>query len=135
MSPLRRPLANVPNRLQQRVLIWVLVFVVYAGAHVFDLVDGGLDVYGWAPRPVEYLLLALVLLEIAVILLVVIRQAGIALGVAVALAEVALNGYGAFSGRSPVDFPTVGLPALALLAVFVLVTAPGLWAPQHAPTP
>jgi hypothetical protein len=110
---------------------WVLAaylvgFADGTGAHVRDLIRGGLQAYAYAPAAAQVFFVALVLLDPVVFVLVLLmRPAGIWLAGAVMLADMAANWFVNWS--APPEYrlkflPPVGLLPITLFGVFVLVS-------------
>lgn len=119
--PARRP---VPVVLLVRIG-WVLGFLVGTTTHILDLVLGGATVYAGFPDGVRVFWIALTVLDPLVVTLTVLRlRAGVVLGCAVMIADVAVNAtvFALMPGLSP-----LGLVSQIVFGVFVLLTAPLLW--------
>ncbi|MFE5340330.1 hypothetical protein ACFQ80_08905 [Isoptericola sp. NPDC056578] len=101
-------------------LLWVAGFLVGTTTHVVDLVLGGAAVYAGYPAGVRAFWVALTVVDPLVVTLVLLRRrAGVALGVVVMVADVAVNG----SMLAATGDGLAGLVPQSLFAVFVLVTA------------
>jgi hypothetical protein len=128
---------------------WVLGFAVGTTTHLIDLALGGAEVYAGAPTPVRAFWVALTALDPTVIVLLLSgaparaglasrrrRRAGVALGCAIMIADVAVNATMTFvigmPGAAPgqIGFGLVSQTAFALL---VLATAPLLWRVRRRP--
>ncbi|WP_264030184.1 hypothetical protein [Cellulosimicrobium sp. SH8] len=106
-------------------LLWVAGFLVGTTTHVLDLTAGGTGVYAGFPPAVRAFWVSLTLLDPLVVLLLVLRRrAAVPLGVAVMVADVAVNATVAarVGGLAP-----WGLVNQSLFCVLVLVTARVLW--------
>lgn len=111
--------------------LWVAGFGVGACTHVLDLVAGGAQVYAGFPTAVRVFWVSLTVLDpLAVVLVLRRRRAGVALGVAVMVADVAVNWtvHAVVGGGSP-----RGLVTLTAFGVLVLATAVPLdrWFARH----
>ncbi|MFF7946286.1 hypothetical protein [Streptomyces griseorubiginosus] len=96
-------------------------------AHGYFLVTGGLDVYGYAPMPVQLLFHALLLLDPLVALMIIRgRPAGPLLAAAVMLADLAGNWSvtrSAVMSHPAAFLRPVGLLPITFFGVFVLLAA------------
>ncbi|GAB2464969.1 hypothetical protein HD599_000084 [Conyzicola lurida] len=115
----------LPLRFRVIQLLWAAGFLVGTTTHIADLVTGGPDVYAGYPEGARLFWVALTVLDPLTVVLVLLRKrAGIALGAAVMIADVSVNltvaatigGFGAF-----------GLVNQTVFCVFVLATAYPLW--------
>jgi hypothetical protein len=106
--------------------VWAIGFLVGTTTHVIDLAAGGLQAYAAFPTGIRIFWTALTLVDPLVIVLAVVlrRRAGVALGVAVVLADVAVN---TVTAATIGGLSAFGLVSQILFGVVVLVTAPVLW--------
>lgn len=105
--------------------VWVIGFLVGTSTHVADLIFGGLNVYEGFPLGNRVFWISLTLLDpLTVMLILLRRRAGIALGVAVMIADVAVN-WTVFSTIGGLSL--FGVLNQSAFAAFVLVTTPLLW--------
>ncbi len=101
-------------------LLWAAGFLVGTITHVVDLVLGGLDVYAGHPAGVRAFWVALTVVDPLVVTLILLRRrSGVVLGVAVMVADVAVNG----SVLAATGDGLAGLVPQSLFAVLVLLTA------------
>ena len=112
-------------------LVWVVGFLVGTTTHVLDLVQGGVAVYAGFPDAVRLYWVSLTLLDpLTVVLTALRRRAGVVLGVAIMVSDVAVNATVAATTDG------LGLRGLVLQVVFGLVvvtTAPLLWRAARRP--
>ena len=112
--------------------VWIAGFVIGTTTHIADLVLGGTEVYAGHPVAVRVFWVSLTLLDpLAVILVLRRSRAGIALGVAIMLADVAVN-WTVFATVEGFGLP--GLVNQSLFCAFVLATALPLWRAFSNPT-
>lgn len=106
-------------------VVWVLGFLVGTVSHVVDLASAGAETYAGYPGPIRLFWLSLTLLDPAVIALVLLRRrAGVMLGVAVMVADVAVN-WTVYATIGPPQL--FGVLSQTLFALVVLATAHPLW--------
>ncbi|MFT2749893.1 hypothetical protein ACMT9U_09965 [Clavibacter sp. Sh2036] len=104
--------------------LWITGFAIGTVSHVLDLATAGLDVYAGHPLPLRAFWVSLTVLDPLIIALLALRRpAGVGLGIAVILADIAVNWS--------VIATTGGIPAWGavdqtLFAILVLSTAPVL---------
>lgn len=112
-------------------LVWIAGFLVGSTTHVLDLVQGGVAVYAGFPDAVRLYWVSLTLLDpLTVVLTALRRRAGVVLGVAIMVSDVAVNATVAATTDG------LGLRGLVLQVVFGLVvvtTAPLLWRAARRP--
>lgn len=107
-------------------IVWVIAFLIGASTHARDIALGGWLPYDFAPAPLNLfwsLLLPLDLL--AAILLMLKRRSGVMLGLAIMLADVAVNTWFAHTNEWLDLFAALQWQSLFL--GFVLATAAMLW--------
>ena len=126
-----RPSADATNRatfsrLGRIIQVgWIAGFLVGTITHVLDLADGGVDTYGEFPPALRVFWISLTLLDpLAALLVVLKRRAGIALGLAIIVSDIAVNWTVFFTigGHS-----LFGVVTQSSFAVFLLSTAVPLW--------
>ncbi|MCS5718464.1 hypothetical protein N1027_09970 [Herbiconiux sp. CPCC 205763] len=106
-------------------LIWVLGFLVGTTTHTADLIVGGLNAYSDFPLGVRLFWVTLTILDPATAALIIFRRrSGIVLGIAVIVADIAVNWtvFALVGGLS-----LFGVISQSLFAVLILVTARPLW--------
>lgn len=112
-------------------LVWIAGFLVGSTTHVLDLVQGGVAVYAGFPDAVRLYWVSLTLLDpLTVVLTALRRRAGVVLGVAIMVSDVAVNATVAATTDG------LGLRGLVLQVAFGLVvvtTAPLLWRAARRP--
>ena len=112
-------------------LVWIAGFLVGSTTHVLDLVQGGVAVYAGFPDAVRLYWVSLTLLDpMTVVLTALRRRAGVVLGVAIMVSDVAVNATVAATTDG------LGLRGLVLQVAFGLVvvtTAPLLWRAARRP--
>ncbi|RIJ51361.1 hypothetical protein DZG00_09170 [Clavibacter lycopersici] len=113
--------------------LWIAGFGIGTLSHVLDLAIGGTDVYAGFPAALRAFWVSLTVLDpLVIVLLARRRRAGVALGVAVILTDIAVNWT---------VLATVGGIALwgvvdqTLFAILVLATAPALLRWWRRPEP
>lgn len=106
--------------------VWIAGFLVGTTTHIADLVVGGTGAYEGFPLGVRLFWTALTLLDPAVVVLLLLRlRAGVALGAAVILTDIAVNwSVFAFVGGLSV----FGVVSQTLFAIFIVSTMRLLWA-------
>ncbi|MGG7463321.1 hypothetical protein [Plantibacter sp. YIM 135347] len=118
---------RTPSERTLRIIqgVWVIGFLVGTSTHVADLIFGGLNVYEAFPPGNRVFWISLTLLDpLTVTLILLRRRAGIALGIAVMIADVAVN-WTVFSTIGGLSL--FGVLNQSAFAAFVLVTTPLLW--------
>jgi hypothetical protein len=102
-------------------LLWIAGFLVGTGTHVLDIVAGGAEVYAGYPAAVRVFWLSLTVVDPLVAgLLVFRRPAGVVLGLAVMVADMAVN----WTVHATVGGGSMrALLTLTAFMVFVLATA------------
>ncbi|MGG7508307.1 hypothetical protein [Plantibacter sp. YIM 135249] len=118
---------RTPSERTLRIIqgVWVIGFLVGTSTHVADLIFGGLNVYEAFPPGNRVFWISLTLLDpLTVTLILLRRRAGIALGVAVMIADVAVN-WTVFSTIGGLSL--FGVLNQSAFAAFVLATTPLLW--------
>jgi hypothetical protein len=106
-------------------VLWVLGFLVGTTTHTADLIVGGVNAYSDFPLGVRLFWVALTLLDPATAALIIFRRrSGIVLGIAVIVADIAVNWtvFALVGGLS-----LFGVISQSLFAVLILVTARALW--------
>ncbi|OUE24153.1 hypothetical protein [Clavibacter michiganensis] len=107
-------------------VLWIAGFGIGIGTatHVLDLAIGGADVYAGFPAALRAFWISLTVLDPLVILLLARRRrAGVALGIAVILADIAVN----WTVLATVGgIPAWGAVDQTLFAILVVATAPAL---------
>ncbi|TAJ47314.1 MAG: hypothetical protein EPO52_12505 [Herbiconiux sp.] len=107
-------------------VVWVLGFLVGTTTHTVDLIVGGLNAYSDFPLGVRLFWVMLTFLDPATAALIIFRRrSGIVLGIAVIVADIAVNWtvFVLVGGLS-----LFGVISQSLFAVLILVTARPLWA-------
>ncbi|MWJ13429.1 hypothetical protein DOT98_11345 [Clavibacter michiganensis subsp. michiganensis] len=105
-------------------ILWIAGFGIGTTTHVLDIVIGGADVYAGFPLALRAFWLSLTVLDPLVIaLLARRRRTGVALGIAVIVADIAVNWtvFATIGGLS-----VWGVVDQTLFAILVLTTAPTL---------
>ncbi|MEF2977673.1 hypothetical protein [Subtercola sp. YIM 133946] len=106
-------------------VIWVIGFLVGTTTHTADLIVGGLNAYSAFPLGVRLFWVTLTILDPATAALIIFRRrSGIVLGIAVIIADIAVNWtvFATVGGLS-----SFGVISQSLFAVFIFVTARSLW--------
>lgn len=106
-------------------LVWIAGFLIGTVTHVLELVAGGVETYGDFPPTLRVFWVSLTLLDpLAALLLLLKRRAGIALGLAIILSDIAVNWavFLTIGGHS-----LFGVVTQSVFAVFLLATAVPLW--------
>jgi hypothetical protein len=106
-------------------VIWILGFLIGTTTHVIDLVSGGLDTYAGFPTPLRAYWISLTLLDpVTVILVFRRRRAGVVLGLAVILSDIAVNWtvFLTIGGH-----PLFGVVNQTVFAIVLVATAVPLW--------
>lgn len=112
----------------------VVVFAYGTAVHAYDLVRGGLDVYGGYPGWLGAFYTGLIVLDAAsAVLIGVKRRAGLVLGSAVLVADALANGYAVYVFAPVPGFTlgNVGQAVITGLAVGMLVVSHRLWRSFH----
>jgi hypothetical protein len=106
-------------------ILWVIGFLIGTTTHTADLILGGLDVYGGFPPGVRLFWVTLTVLDpITAVLIILRRRAGIVLGIAVIVADIAVN-WTVFVLLGGLSW--FGVINQSLFAVLILATARPLW--------
>jgi hypothetical protein len=123
LSPVRRrisdPLALVV------VGVWIVGFLVGTTTHILDLIVGGVAAYAGFPIGVRVFWIALTVLDpLTILLLLTRRRAAVVSGLAVIVADVAVNWtvFACLGGLS-----LFGVLLQTGFGVLLLVSAPVLW--------
>lgn len=104
---------------------WVIGFGIGTLSHAVDLVGGGVDTYAGYPAAIRLFWVSLTVLDPLVIALVLLRRrAGVLLGVAVMLVDIAVN-WTVFATIGPRLLS--GVVSQTAFAIVVLATARLLW--------
>ncbi|WP_411699816.1 hypothetical protein [Conyzicola sp.] len=112
--------------------VWIAGFVIGTTTHVADLVVGGVEVYAGYPDAARVFWVSLTLLDPAAVVLLLRRsRVGVVLGVAIMLADVAVN-WTVFATIE--GFGLFGLINQSLFCAFVLATAVPLWRAYNTPS-
>ncbi|MBF9070889.1 hypothetical protein [Streptacidiphilus fuscans] len=108
-------------------VIWIVGFVEGTGAHLLDLISGGLHAYHAWPLPSQVLFHALLVVDLLVAVLVARGlPSGPPLGAAVMVTDLTANYQGNWSGllHEPLAYVGVtGLLPMTLFGLFVVGTA------------
>jgi hypothetical protein len=129
----RSPVTGPTRRIRVLQGLWIAGFAVGTTTHVADLAIGGADVYAGFPTAVRLFWVALTVLDPLVIVLVLLRRrAGLVLGVAVMLADIAVN-WSVYLGIGGIAI--WGVVNQTVFTVFVLASARALagWFRQSTP--
>lgn len=106
-------------------ILWVIGFLIGTTTHTADLILGGLDVYGGFPPGVRLFWVTLTVLDpITAVLIILRRRSGIVLGIAVIVADIAVN-WTVFVLLGGLSW--FGVINQSLFAVLILATARPLW--------
>ena len=106
-------------------VVWVLGFLVGTTTHTADLIVGGVNAYSDFPLGVRLFWVSLTVLDPATAALIIFRRrSGIVLGIAVMIADIAVNWtvFATVGGLS-----LFGVVSQSLFAVLILVTSRPLW--------
>jgi hypothetical protein len=106
-------------------VVWVFGFLVGTTTHTADLIVGGVNAYSDFPLGVRLFWMSLTILDPATAALIIFRRrSGIVLGIAVIVADIAVNWtvFVMVGGLS-----IFGVISQSLFAVLILVTARPLW--------
>lgn len=106
-------------------VVWVLGFLVGTTTHTADLIVGGVNAYSDFPLGVRLFWVSLTFLDPATAALIIFRRrSGIVLGIAVIVADIAVNWtvFVVVGGLS-----LFGVISQSLFAVLIFVTARPLW--------
>lgn len=125
---LRRAWADLPLWVRWVLAVYLIGFVQGTGAHIRDLVRGGLHAYSAIPQAwIQVFFVSLVVLDpLVVVLAALVRRAGIWLAAAVMAVDVAANWIANWPSlrEDPARLlRPVGLLPITLFGVLVLVTA------------
>ena len=106
-------------------ILWVIGFLIGTTTHTADLILGGLDVYGGFPPGVRLFWVTLTVLDpITAVLIILRRRSGIVLGIAVIVADIAVN-WTVFVLLGGLSW--FGVISQSLFALLIIVTARPLW--------
>lgn len=106
-------------------VIWVIGFLVGTTTHTVDLIIGGLNTYSGFPLGVRLFWVTLTILDpVTAALIIFRRRSGIVLGIAVMIADIAVN-WTVFATVGGLAF--FGVISQSLFAALVFVTARPLW--------
>ena len=106
-------------------VVWVLGFLVGTTTHTADLIVGGLNAYSDFPLGVRLFWVSLTIIDPATAALIIFRRrSGIVLGIAVIVADIAVNWtvFAMVGGLS-----LFGVLSQSLFAVLILATVRPLW--------
>ena len=106
-------------------VVWIAGFVIGTTTHVMDLASGGANTYEPLPMAVRVFWISLTLFDpLVVMLLVFRRRAGLVLGLAVILVDIAVNWtvFVAIDGLS-----LFAVVCQTAFAIFLVATARVLW--------
>jgi hypothetical protein len=117
-------LAASARALRMFQVVWVLGFLVGTTTHTADLIVGGLNAYSDFPLGVRLFWVSLTFLDPATAALIIFRRrSGILLGIAVIVADIAVN-WTVFVMVGGLLFGVIGQ---SVFAVLILLTARSLW--------
>ncbi|MFB2585846.1 hypothetical protein [Herbiconiux liukaitaii] len=106
-------------------VLWVLGFLVGTTTHTADLIVGGVNAYSGFPLGVRLFWVSLTILDpVTAALIIFRRRSGIVLGIAVIVADIAVN-WSVFALVGGLSL--FGVISQSLFAVLILVTARPLW--------
>ena len=106
-------------------VLWVLGFLVGTTTHTADLIVGGVNAYSDFPLGVRLFWVSLTILDPATAALIIFRRrSGIVLGIAVIVADIAVN-WTVFALLGGLSW--FGIISQSMFAVFIFVTARPLW--------
>jgi hypothetical protein len=106
-------------------VVWVIGFLVGTTTHTADLIVGGVNAYSDFPLGVRLFWVSLTILDPATAALIIFRRrSGIVLGIAVMVADIAMN-WTVFSMVGGLSW--FGILSQSLFAVVIFVTARPLW--------
>lgn len=106
-------------------VVWVTGFLIGTTTHVLDLIAGGMGTYGSFPTGLRLFWVSLTLIDPLVVLLLLLRhRAGVVLGLAVILVDIAVNWtvFLTIGGH-----PLFGVINQTGFAVILVTTAGPLW--------
>ena len=106
-------------------VVWVTGYLIGTTTHVVDLIIGGSNTYEAFPLGLRLFWMSLTLLDpLVVVLLMLRRRAGVVLGLAVILADIAVNWtvFVTIGGHS-----LFGVVNQTAFAIFLVATAGVLW--------
>ena len=118
---------GLPIAARCALVVYAIGFAVGTRKHVADVMSGGFGVYSGWPVAVQLFFLSLALVDpIVIVLVVLVRPAGVWLGLAVMIGDVAANVFVTWASVRP-DWvwlvrPT-GLLLITVFGLFVFVTA------------
>ncbi|MFJ4189777.1 hypothetical protein [Kitasatospora sp. NPDC089509] len=119
--------------------VYVIGFVEGTGAHLYDVLTGGLHAYRDWPLPSQLLFHALLVLDpLAAVLVARARPVGPLLGAAIMAADLVANWWGNWDGlvHRPLDYlQPVGLLPMTLFGLLVFGTAVPLRRVFHRTAP
>lgn len=105
--------------------MWVLGFLTGTTTHTADLIVGGVNAYSDFPLGVRLFWVSLTILDPATAALIIFRRrSGIALGIAVIVADIAVN-WTVFVMVG--ELSLFGVISQSLFAALILVTVRPLW--------
>ncbi|MFJ2370627.1 hypothetical protein [Microbacterium sp. NPDC087665] len=106
-------------------VMWVIGFLVGTTTHTVDLIVGGLNTYSGFPLGVRLFWVTLTILDpVTAALIIFRRRSGILLGIAVMIADIAVN-WTVFATVG--GLASFGVISQSLFAALVFVTARPLW--------
>ncbi|WP_092555025.1 hypothetical protein [Herbiconiux ginsengi] len=118
-------LASSARALRVFQVVWVLGFLVGTTTHTADLIIGGVNAYSAFPLGVRLFWVTLTILDPATAALIIFRRrSGIVLGIAVIVADIAVN-WTVFLMVGGLSL--FGVISQSLFAALILVTARPLW--------
>ena len=120
---LRRAWADLPGWARWVLAVYLIGFAQGTGAHIRDLMRGGIHVYSSVPQAwIQVFFVSLVVLDpLVVVLIAFVRREGIWLAAGVMVLDVAANWPSLDEDPARLLRP-VGLLPITLFGVFVLVT-------------
>jgi hypothetical protein len=124
---LRRAWADLPGWARWVLAVYLIGFAQGTGAHIRDLMRGGIHVYSSVPQAwIQVFFVSLVVLDpLVVVLIAFVRREGIWLAAGVMVLDVAANWIGNWPSldEDPARLlRPVGLLPITLFGVFVLLT-------------
>ena len=118
-------LAASARALRVLQVVWVIGFLVGTTTHTADLIVGGVNAYSDFPLGVRLFWVSLTILDPAAAALIIFRRrSGIVLGIAVMVADIAVN-WTVFVMVGGLSW--FGILSQSLFAVVIFVTARPLW--------
>ncbi|MCD2442825.1 hypothetical protein LQ757_11125 [Agromyces sp. SYSU K20354] len=106
-------------------VLWIVGYLIGTSTHVAELVAGGAQTYAGFPMGLRVFWMSLTVLDPLIVVLLLFRhRAGIILGVAVILIDIAVNWtvYATIGGN-----PLFGVINQTLFAILIVTTAHLLW--------